>query len=115
VNHLVRNADNGNCLLMGHVTTKKGASRFEVRQGWQDTTNDRMRVRGYCSYKVTVPPGESFAGEELLINFSDDALQAMEHQADLIDIAHDIRLKTRRPIDLDDREWVSNTYSRYHN
>ena len=38
----------------------------------------------------------------------------MEHQADLIAIAHDIRLKQRRPINLDDRERVANNYSRFH-
>ena len=38
----------------------------------------------------------------------------MEHQADLIAIAHDIRLKQRRPIDLNDRELVANNYSRFH-
>ena len=30
----------------------------------------------------------------------------MEHQADLIALAHDVRLKQRRPIDLNDRELV---------
>jgi hypothetical protein len=38
----------------------------------------------------------------------------MEHQADLIAIAHDIRLKQRRPINLDDKELVANNYSRFH-
>jgi hypothetical protein len=114
VNQVVRDADTGNSLLMGHVTTLKGASRFEVAEGWQGKTPDRMKIRGYCSYKVTMPVGASFAGEQLLINFNSDALRAMEHQADLIAIAHDIRLKERRPIDLDDREWVANDYSRYH-
>ena len=38
----------------------------------------------------------------------------MEHQAELIAIAHDIRLKQRRPINLDDRELVANNYSRFH-
>jgi hypothetical protein len=38
----------------------------------------------------------------------------MEHQADLISIASDIRIKERRPIDLDDRELVANNYSRFH-
>jgi hypothetical protein len=99
---------------MGHVTTQKGASRFEVASGWQGTAPDRMRVRGYCSYKVTMPPGKSFAGEKLLIDFNQDALRAMEHQADLIAIAHDIRLKQRRPINLEDRELVANNYSRFH-
>jgi hypothetical protein len=114
VNQVVRDADSGNTLLMGHVTTLKGASRFEVAEGWQGKAPDRMQIRGYCSYKVTVPPGKGFAGEKLLINFSNDALRAMEHQADLIAIAHDIRLKQRRPIDLDDRELVANNYSRFH-
>jgi hypothetical protein len=114
VNHVVRDADSGGSLLMGHVTTQKGASRFEVAEGWQGKTPDRMKVRGYCSYKVTIPAGASFAGEKLLIHFNDDALRAMEHQADLISIAHDIRLKQRRPINLDDRELVANNYSRFH-
>src|ERR1039458_2232669 len=106
--------DTGNALLMGHVTVSKGASRFEVASGWQGNASDRMKVRGYCSYKVTMPPGKSFAGEKLLIDFNTDAIRAMEHQADLIAIAYDIRLKQRRPIDLDDQEWVSNDYSRFH-
>jgi hypothetical protein len=114
VNHVVRDSDTGNSLLMGHVTTLKGASRFEVASGWQGQTPDRMQVRGYGSYKVTMPPGKSFAGEKLLIVFSTDALRAMEHQADLIAVAHDVRLKQRRPIDLDDRELVANDYSRFH-
>ena len=38
----------------------------------------------------------------------------MEHQADLIALANDIRLKERRPINLDDRELVANNYSRFH-
>ena len=33
VNHVVRDMDTGNSLLMGHVTTLKGASRFEVGVG----------------------------------------------------------------------------------
>ncbi len=114
VNHVVRDMDTGNSLLMGHITTSKGASRFEVTQGWQGKGPDRMKVRGYCSYKVTVPKGANFKGEKLLISFNYDALRAMEHQADLISIAHDIRLKERRPINLDDQELVANNYSRYH-
>jgi len=114
VNHVVRDMDTGNSLLMGHVTVTKGASRFEVASGWQGNASDRMKVRGYCSYKVTMPPGKSFAGEKLLIDFNTDALRAMAHQADLIAIAYDIRLNERRPIDLDDRELVANNYSRYH-
>ena len=114
VNHVVRDMDAGNSLLMGHVTVTKGASRFEVASGWQGNASGRMKVRGYCSYKVTMPPGKSFAGEKLLIDFNTDALRAMAHQADLIAIAYDIRLNERRPIDLDDRELVANNYSRYH-
>jgi hypothetical protein len=114
VNHVVRDSDTGNSLLMGHVTTLKGASRFDVRSGWTGKTSDRMQIRGYCSYKVVMPPGKSFPGEKLLIDFNQDALRAMQHQADLIAIAHDIRLKQRRPINLDDREWVANDYSRFH-
>ena len=113
VNHLVRDADSGNCLLMGHVTTMKGASRFEVLQGWQDKTQDRMQVRAFCTYKVTMPAGASFPGEKLLINFSSDGLRAMEHQGDLIALAHDVRLRERRPINLEDKEWVSNLYCKW--
>ncbi|MGA2117274.1 MAG: hypothetical protein ABSH56_21250 [Bryobacteraceae bacterium] len=114
VNHVIKDMDTGNSLLMGHVTITKGASRFEVSSGWQGKTNDRMRVRGYCSYKVTMASGKSFVGEKLLLDFNNDALRAMEHQADLIAIAYDIRLKQRRPINLGDRELVSNNYSRFH-
>jgi len=114
VNQVVRDSDTGNSLLMGHVTTVKGASRFDVKSGWEGKLPDRMQVRGYCTYKVTVPAGKSFAGEKLLIDFSDDALRAMEHQADLIALANDVRLKTRRPINLDDREQVANNFSRFH-
>ena len=66
----------------------KGASRFEVAAGWTGKLPDRMQIRGYCSYKVTVPPGKGFPGERLLIDFNQDALGAMQHQADLIAIAH---------------------------
>jgi len=114
VNHVIKDMDTGNSLLLGHVTVTKGASRFEVASGWQGKTNDRMKVRGYCSYKVTMPAGKSFPGEKLLIDFNTDALRAMEHQADLIALAYDIRLKQRRPIDLNDRELVSNNFSRFH-
>jgi len=114
VNQVIRDSGSGDSLLIGHVTALKGASRFEIRQGWEDKTNDRMNVRGYCNYKITMPSGKAFAGEKLLILFSSDPLRAMEHQADLIAIAHDIRLKERRPIDLDDRESVSENYCRYH-
>ncbi len=114
VNHVVQDSDTGNSLLMGHVTTTKGASRFDLATGWKGKTPDRMKVRGYCSYNVTMPPGKSFPGEKLLIYFNTDALRAMEHQADLIAIAHDIRLKQRRPIDIDDRDWVANDYTRFH-
>jgi hypothetical protein len=114
VNHVVRDSGTGNSLLMGHVTTIKGASRFDVASGWQGKGPDRMQVRGYCSYKVTMPAGKTFPGEKLLIDFNQDAIRAMEHQADLIALAHDIRLKQRRPIDLDDKELVANNYSRFH-
>ena len=73
-----------------------------------------MKVRGYCSYKVTMPTGKSFVGEKLLIDLNTDALRAMEHQADLISLAYDIRLKQRRPMDLNDRELMANNYSRFH-
>jgi hypothetical protein len=42
VNHVVRDSDTGNSLLMGHVTTLKGASRFEVASGWGGKVPDRM-------------------------------------------------------------------------
>jgi hypothetical protein len=113
VNQVVSDQDTGNSFLMGHTTNKKGESSFELIQGWAGKTPDRMQIRGYCTYKVTMPAGEKFAGEKLLINFGNDAIRAMEHQADLISLANDIRLKERRPIDLDDREWVAN-YSRFH-
>jgi len=114
VNHVVRDSDTGNSLLMGHVTTVKGASRFDVASVWLGKGPDRMQVRGYCSYKITMPAGKSFAGEKLLIDFSPDALRAMEHQGDLIALANNIRLKERRPINLDDMDWVANDYSRFH-
>ena len=114
VNHVIRDSETGNSLLMGHVTALKGASRFEVASGWRGKVPDRMQVRGYCSYKIVMPPGKSFPGEKLLLHFNQDALRAMEHQADLIAIAHDVRLKQRRPINLDDRELVANNYSRFH-
>jgi hypothetical protein len=114
VNHVIRNSETGNCLLMGHVTAFKGASRFDVRSGWEGKVPDRMQVRGYCSYKITIPPGKSFTGEKLLINFNQDALRSMEHQGDLISIAHDVHLKQRRPIDINDKELVANNYSRFH-
>jgi len=98
----------------GHVTAFKGASRFDVRSGWEGKVPDRMQVRGYCSYKITILPGKSFTGEKLLINFNQDALRSMEHQGDLISIAHDVRLKQRRPIDINDKELVANNYSRFH-
>lgn len=114
VNQVIRDSDTGNSLLVGHVTASKGASRFELASGWTGKTPDRMRLRAFCSYKITLPPGKSFAGEKLLIDFNTDALRAMQHQADLIAIAYDIRLKERRPINLDDRELVANNYSRFH-
>ncbi|HZL68647.1 MAG TPA: hypothetical protein VFC29_15100 [Candidatus Limnocylindrales bacterium] len=58
-----------------------------------------------------MPPAKSFAGEKLLIDFNTDALRAMEHQGDLIAIAHDVRLKQRKPINLEDREWVAADYT----
>jgi hypothetical protein len=114
VNHVIKDMDTGNRVLLGHVTITKGASRFEVANGWQGKTSDRMRVRGYCSYKVSMPAGKSFAGEKLLIDFNNDALRAMEHQGDLIALAYDIRLKQRRPMDINDRDLVSNNFSRFH-
>jgi len=71
-------AETGNTLLMGHVTTLKGVSRFKVEAGWQGKGPDRMKVRGFCSYKVTMPAGQSFAGETLLIDFSDSGVRAIE-------------------------------------
>ena len=45
VNHVVRDMDTCNSLLLGHVTVTKGASRFEVASGWQGNASDRMKVR----------------------------------------------------------------------
>ena len=87
----------------------EGCFAIRDRLGNAGQGADRMRVRGYCSYKVTMPAGKSFPGEKLLISFNTDAVRAMEHQADLIANAHDIRLKQRRPIDLDDRDWWRTT------
>jgi hypothetical protein len=114
VNQVVQASNTGNSLLIGHVTASKGASRFDVRSGFGGKTDDRMQVCGYCSYKVVMPPAKSFEGEKLLINFNTDALNAMKHQGDLIALAYDVRLKERKPINLDDRDWVSNDYSRFH-
>jgi hypothetical protein len=114
VNHVIRDSSTGNSLLMGHVTTVKGASRFDVASSTMGKGPDRMQVRGYCSYKITMPAGKSFAGEKLLIDFNDNALRAMEHQGDLIGLANNVRLKERKPIQLDDMEWVANDYSRFH-
>lgn len=114
VNHVIKDCDTENSLLMGHITANKGASRFEVTSGWQGKIPDRMRVRAFCSYKITMPAGKSFEGEKLLINFSTDALRSMEHQGDLIAINYDVRLKQRKPIDLDDMDMVSNNYTRFH-
>jgi hypothetical protein len=110
----VRDSASGYSLLMGHVTTVKGASRFEVSSNPMGTDPDRMRIRAYCSYNTTLLPGKTLKGEQILINFNKDALRAMEHQADFIALANDVRLKERRPINLDDRDWVANDYSRYH-
>lgn len=108
VNQVIEDSDNGNSLLIGHISAFKGASRFELSSGWQGKVSDRMRIRAYCSYKITMPPGNTFEGEKLLICFSNDALQAMEHQGDLIAIAHDVRLKERKPINLEDTSVVNN-------
>jgi hypothetical protein len=114
VNHVIKDSDTDNSLLMGHITANKGASRFEITSGWQGKLPDRMRVRAFCSYKITMPTGKSFEGEKLLINFSTNALRSMEHQGDLIAIYYDVRLKQRKPIDLNDIEMVSNSYTRFH-
>ena len=114
VNHVIKDCDTENSLLMGHITANKGASRFEITSGWQGKTPDRMRVRAFCSYKITMPAGKSFEGEKLLINFSTDALRSMEHQGDLIANYYDVRLKQRKPIDLNDIDMVSNNYTRFH-
>jgi hypothetical protein len=42
VNHVVKDVNSSNSLLLGHVTTMKGASRFEVASGWQGNGPDRM-------------------------------------------------------------------------
>lgn len=113
VNAVIRNLSTSSSLLLGHVTTTKGLSRFEVSNGYQGTTLDKMHIKGYCSYKIVIPAGKGFAGEKLLILFSDDAIKAMEHQGDMISLAADIRLKERRPIDLDDKEFVANNFAHF--
>lgn len=107
---VVRHGDNGHTILMGHLTINKGQSRFEaIRTGAPDS----MEMRAYCIYEVTVPPGKGFAGEKLLVHLGTDALRGMEHLGDLIALANDIRLKERRPIDLDDVDAVACNHCRW--
>lgn len=106
--HLVRNMDTGNVILMGHLTVNKGQSRFEV--GRKDAP-DSMRMRGHCMYLVTMPPGKSFTGEKLLVYLGGDGIRALEHLGDLIGAANNIKLREKRPFNLDDRSFVSVTHT----
>jgi hypothetical protein len=108
--HLVRNQDTSSVILMGHLTVNKGHSRFEV--GRKDAP-DSMRLRAYCTYAVTMPPGRSFTGERLLVHLGGDGLRALEHLGDLIGAANDIRLKEKRPLNLEDRSLLSFTHTRW--
>jgi hypothetical protein len=110
VAQLVRHSDNDHAILMGHLTVNKGQSRFETIR---TSAPDSMSLRAYCTYNVTVPPGKGFAGEKLLIHMGPDALLGMEHLGDLIGLANDIRLKQRRPIDLEDVDAVSCSHCRW--
>ncbi|MEO6328725.1 MAG: hypothetical protein ABIO55_07330 [Ginsengibacter sp.] len=61
VNQVVKNTETGNSLLMGHVTTMKGASRFEVTSAWTGKIPDHMQVRGYCSSELLDKIDEIFS------------------------------------------------------
>jgi hypothetical protein len=106
--HLVRNQKTGNVVLMGHLTANKGHSRFEVQNQGKP---DMMRVRAYCKYKVMMPNSRSFVGEKLLFQMSDDGIRSLEHLGDLIDIASDVRLKERYPLDFEDKALIRGTHN----
>ena len=107
---LARNSENSQTILMGHLTTLKGHSRFEIEQG-----NDpgSMRMRAWCNYNVTMPDNKSFAGEKLLLHLGNDALYGLEHLGDLIGIANKVNLREKRPLDLQDTSLISLTHCRW--
>ena len=108
--HLVRHVDTGDVILMGHLTVQKGHSVFEVARTPSRTS---MRARAYCRYGVTMPSGEGFSGEKLLVHLGRDGIQALEHLGDLIALAHDIRLSERRPLDLENRALIGCAHCRW--
>ena len=65
VNHVVRDSDTGNSLLMGHVTTIKGASRFDVSvrlagQGSGPDAGPRiLQLQGHDASGKELPRGEA--------------------------------------------------------
>lgn len=109
---LARNRKTGGTILMGHLTVRKGHSRFAFIKGERP---EIMKMRAYCNYNVTMPAGKSFEGELLLVSMNDDGLLALEHMGDLIGIANDVRLKQRKPIDLEDRGLLAGTHCRFMN
>jgi len=108
--HLVRHVDTGGVILMGHLTVRKGHSRFEFAK---TASASSMRMRAYCQYDVTVPSGRGFSGEKLLVRLGGDGIGGLEHLGDLIALANDIRLKERRPLDLEDRGLIGCAHCRW--
>ena len=106
--HVIRNQKTGNVILMGHLTVNKGHSRFEVQNQGKV---DMMRVRAYCNYKIIMPNSKSFAGEKLLCHMSNDGIQGLEHLGDLINIASDVHLKERYPLDFEDKDLIRGTHN----
>ena len=107
---LARNTKTGDTVLMGHLTVWKGHSRFWFAQGERP---ESMKMRAYCNYGVSMPPGKSIEGEKLLVAMGGDGLRALEHLGDLIALANNVRLKQRCPIDPDDRGLVACTHGRF--
>ena len=108
--HLVRHAETGGVILMGHLTVDKGHSRFEVAK---TDTPTGMKARAYCHYDVSVPNGGSFSGEKVLVHLGHDGIRALEHLGDLIALANDIRLHERRPLDLENRALIGCAHCRW--
>ena len=104
---LARNKRTGGTILMGHLTVKKGHSRFVFTKG---DSLESMKMRAYCNYNATMAPGKSFNGELLLVNMSTDGLGALEHMGELMGIANEVGLKQRDPINLDDRGLIACTH-----
>ena len=108
--HLVRHAETGNVILMGHLTVHKGHSRFEFAK---TTSSTSMKARAYCHFDVSVPSGASFAGEKLLVHLGHDGIRGLEHLGDLIALANDVRLKERRPLDFENRALIGCAHCRW--